>query len=150
MPSSQFGQALQGHGFKLTRARRAVLQVLGATAQHLKIAEVHQRARQIDPRVSLASVYRTMDLLARLHLVQDVHMEHRHRHYARLSDDHGHHLICSRCGLVVEFSDCQAEVLARLLARRTHFRIDGHHLEFFGRCPRCRRETQTGRLDVRP
>jgi Fur family ferric uptake transcriptional regulator len=138
MPRDDLQQALHKNGLRLTRSRAAVLQVLTASSEHLKIAEVHRRAREIDGRVGLASVYRTMDLLARLNLVKHVHMDHRHRHYARLSDDHGHHVICNGCGLVVEFNDCQLEGLTRTLARRTKFRIEGHCVEFFGQCSKCR------------
>jgi len=140
MPRSELTQALHDQGLRLTRSRRAVLQVLSASSEHLKVAEVHRRARMIDPQVGLASVYRTMDLLEQLHLVKHVHMEHRHRHYARITEHHGHHLVCNGCGLVVEFSDCQLERLTRTLARRTKFQIEGHCVEFFGRCRKCRRQ----------
>jgi Fur family ferric uptake transcriptional regulator len=138
MPRDDLQQALHKNGLRLTRSRAAVLQVLTASSEHLKIAEVHRRAREIDGRVGLASVYRTMDLLARLNLVKHVHMDHRHRHYARLSEHHGHHVICNGCGLVVEFNDCRLEGLTRTLARRTKFRIEGHCVEFFGQCSKCR------------
>ena len=138
MPITQLKQALLDRGLKLTRPRLAVLEVLAGSTEHLKVAEVHRRARQIDGRIGLASVYRTMELLARLRLVKDVHVEHRHRHYARIREHHGHHLVCNGCGLVVEFSDCQLERLTRTLARRTKFRIEGHCMEFFGRCRECR------------
>ena len=131
-------QTLHRHGLKLTRSRMAVLEVLATTTEHLKVADVHRRARMFDPQVGLASVYRTMDLLERLHLVKHVHVEHRHRHYARITEHHGHHLVCNGCGLVVEFNDCQLERLTRTLARRTKFRIEGHCVEFFGQCRKCR------------
>ena len=143
MRTSELQQELQNQGLKLTRSRLAVLQVLVATSEHLKVAEVHRRAREIDGRVGLASVYRTMDLLARLRLVKHVHVEHRHRHYARISERHGHHLVCNGCGLVVEFNDCQLERMTRTLARRTKFRIEGHCMDFFGRCQGCSRQTKT-------
>jgi len=106
MHTAELTQALQKQGLKLTRSRKAVLEVLATTTEHLKVAEVHRRARAFDPRVGLASVYRTMDLLARLNLVKHIHMEHRHRHYAPLKEHHGHHLVCNSCGLIAEFSDC--------------------------------------------
>ena len=80
-----------------------------------------------------------MHLLARLELVRHVRVNHRHRHYAPAVDGHGHHLVCNGCGRIVEFSDCQVERLARTLARRTRFLIESHSLEFYGRCPDCRR-----------
>src|SRR3990167_2695546 len=107
MQAAELKKALHDQGLKLTRSRLTVLQVLAATSAHLKVAEVHRRAREIDGRIGLASVYRTMELLARLRLVKDVHVEPRPRHYARIREHHGHHLVCNGCGLVVEFSDCQ-------------------------------------------
>jgi Fur family ferric uptake transcriptional regulator len=147
MLDSKLRQALRTQGLKLTSSRKAVLEVLATTSEHLKVAEVHRRARTIDPRVGLASVYRTMDLLERLRLIKHVHMEHRHRHYASITEEHSHHLVCTGCGLAVEFNDCRLEKLERAIARRTDFEIDGHCMEFFGRCQKCR--THAGGLSVR-
>ena len=141
MSAERIAKALQDRGVKLTRGRLAVLQVLTDTSEHLKIAEVHRRALRIDDRIGLASVYRTMDILARLNLVKHVHMDHRHRHYARTTEGHCHHLVCRSCGVVVEFSDCRVDGLVRLLSRRTKFRIEGHCMDFFGQCPDCRGRT---------
>lgn len=138
MPALRLRHALRRQGFKLTRSRLVILQVLADAPDHLKVAEVHRRARAIDSQVGLASVYRTMELLDRLGLVRRVHVGHRHRHYAPAADGHGHHLVCRGCGRVVEFSDCQVERLARTLARRTRFLIEGHSIELYGRCPDCR------------
>lgn len=143
MHTAELKQTLHDRGLRLTRSRMAVLQVLGATGEHLKVAEVHRRARQIDDRIGLASVYRTMGLLAEMGLVKNVHVEQRHRRYAQITNGHAHHLVCTGCGLVQEFSDCPADELARTLARRMKFRIEGHCMEFFGRCAKCRQQSPT-------
>jgi Fur family transcriptional regulator, ferric uptake regulator len=143
-------RAFQAQGLKLTHSRLAVWRVLTNTTEHLKVAEVHRRARRIDSSIGLASVYRTMDLLERLQLVKHVHLDHRHRHYATATDGHCHHLACRTCGVVVEFSDCQADAMVRVLARRTKFRIEGHCMDFVGQCPAClRRSARTSRSSVR-
>jgi Fe2+ or Zn2+ uptake regulation protein len=146
MTPHRLDTALKQRGFKLTRSRQAILQVIAEAPDHLKVAEVHRRALALDPAIGLASVYRTMELLERLGLVRHVHMNHRHRHYAPAADGHSHHLVCNDCGRVVEFSDCQVERLAKLLARRTHFVIEGHSVELYGRCPDCRRATRRGEV----
>jgi Fur family ferric uptake transcriptional regulator len=143
MTDTRLARALQIEGLKLTRSRLAVLQVLSDTSEHLKVAEVYRRARGIEPRIGLASVYRTMGLLARLRLVKHIHIDHRHRHYAPTLDGHCHHLVCRTCGRVVEFSDCGVEGIARLLTLRTRFRIEGHCMDFFGQCPECWRGERT-------
>jgi Fur family ferric uptake transcriptional regulator len=138
MPVTRLTRSLQTQGLRLTRARLAVCRVLTETTEHLKVAEVHRRARRIDGRIGLASVYRAMDVLERLKLVRHVHVDHRHRYYATAADGHCHHLVvCRTCGVVVEFSDCQADAMVRVLARRTKFRIEGHSMDFFGQCPAC-------------
>jgi Fur family ferric uptake transcriptional regulator len=149
MAATRLAQALQIEGLKLTRSRLAVLQVLSDASEHLKVAEVHRRARHIEPHIGLASVYRTMGLLARLRLVTHIRMDHRHRHYTPTPEGHCHHLVCRTCGRVVEFSDCGMENLTRLLSRRTRFRIEGHYMDFFGQCPGCRRETRNGKTSRR-
>jgi len=137
MPVTRLTRALQVQGLRLTRARLAVCRVLAEATEHLKVAEVHRRARRIDGRIGLASVYRTMGVLERLTLVKHVHMDHRHRHYATATEGHCHHLVCRTCGVVVEFSDCQADAMVKVLVRRTKFRIEGHSMDFFGQCPAC-------------
>ena len=143
MSESSLRHTLESNGVKITRARSAILRVLSATSEHLTVAEVYRRVRRIDRRVGLASVYRTMELLARMGLVKHVHLDHRHRHYASITADHRHHLVCTSCGLAVEFNDCRLEALERVIARRTHFRIDGHCVEFFGQCRKCRTRPST-------
>jgi Fur family ferric uptake transcriptional regulator len=144
MNTRRSSHTLQQQGLRLTRARRAILQVLADASDHLKVAEVHRRALGIEPKIGLASVYRTLELLARLGLVHDIHMNHRHRHYAAIRRDHGHHLVCNGCGRVIEFADCDVEGLARRLARRTKFTIEGHSVELFGRCPDCQPRRKDG------
>jgi Fe2+ or Zn2+ uptake regulation protein len=139
VPTTALQRAFRAQGLRLTQARQAVLQVVGAAGAHLQVAEVHRRALRVSPGIGLASVYRTIDLLDRLGLVKRVHVGHRHRHYAPATEGHGHHLVCNGCGRVVEFSDCQVERLAKTLARRTRFMIEGHSIELYGRCPDCRR-----------
>jgi Fur family ferric uptake transcriptional regulator len=143
MAATRLARALQIEGLKLTRSRLAVIQVLSDASEHLKVAEVHRRARRIEPRIGLASVYRTMGLLARLRLVKHIHMDHRHRHYAPTVDGHCHHLVCRTCGRVVEFSDCGVEGITRVLSLRTRFRIEGPCMDFFGQCPECWRDGKT-------
>jgi Fur family transcriptional regulator, ferric uptake regulator len=149
MATTRLAQALRIEGLKLTRSRLAVLRVLSDASEHLKVAEVHRRARHLEPRIGLASVYRTMGLLARLRLVTHIHMDHRHRHYTSITEGHCHHLVCRTCGRVVEFSDCGVENLSRLLSRRTRFRIEGHYMDFFGECPGCRRGARIGKTSRR-
>jgi Fe2+ or Zn2+ uptake regulation protein len=145
MAANTLQRAFRAQGLRLTQPRRAIFQIVATSGEHLQVAEVHRRASRLAPGIGLASVYRTIDLLNRLGLVKRVHVDHRHRHYASATEDHGHHLVCNGCGRVVEFSDCQVERLAKILARRTRFVIEGHSIELYGRCPDCRTSNRRSR-----
>lgn len=122
---------------KLTRPRQAVLDVIAEAGRHLTPAEVYEKARARYPRIGLTTVYRTLDLLVELGYVQRVHLEQGCHSYASIGQPHGHHLVCSSCGRVVEFEDCDLDPLIEALQRKTGYKVDVHVLELMGRCPAC-------------
>ena len=128
---------LRHRGLRCTAQRLAVLRVLDETPYHLSAAEVLGAVRQALPQVGLATVYRTLELLADLGLVARVHLEDGCHRYTAASSGHRHQLICSECGLVVEFGECALGGLTETLARRTDFAIEGHWLQLYGRCRDC-------------
>lgn len=129
--------------YKLTRPRQAILDVITEASGHLSPAVIHARARERCPRLGLATVYRTLDLLVELGCIQRVHGEDGCHSYAAALRPHGHHLVCSRCGRAEEFADCDLDDLVQELQSRTGYRIDGHLLELFGRCPTCQQQGGT-------
>lgn len=134
---TQLGHALNERGYKLTTPRRAVLDVVADMRQSLSPAEIYQRAHRRYPRLGLVTVYRTLDILVQAGVVRRVHLEDGCHGYALVQAEHGHHLICSSCNQVVEFEECDLDGLLKNVARKTGFRIEGHWLEVFGRCPKC-------------
>lgn len=123
---------------RLTRARRAVLRVLERDrGRRLTAQELHRRARAIQPRIGLATVYRTLSALAEDGVVDVVSTDAREAAYRLCSPGHHHHLICNRCGTVVEIEECDLSSLERALARRYRFRIDEHAITVRGLCARC-------------
>ena len=129
---------LRRHGYRLTPQRRAVLETIAGTEEHLTPADIHGRARRDCAGVGLVTVYRTLDVLTRLGLVCEVRTEDGHRSYLLTRPlEHHHHLVCSSCGKVVDFTECDLSELEERLSQRTGFRIDGHVLEFSGHCPSC-------------
>ncbi|MDY6918182.1 MAG: Fur family transcriptional regulator [Chloroflexota bacterium] len=130
--------AFRQRGYKVTPQRRAVLQVIADCDGHLTPGDIHKRVCEEHPGVGLVTVYRTLDILAEMGLICEVHPDDRRRSYLlRRPDEHHHHLICSTCGRVVDFTGCQLEELEKKLCRETGFSIEGHLLEFVGRCPSC-------------
>lgn len=109
--------------------------VVGRTT-HPSVAAVYAEVRRRFPGLSPATVYATLDLFARLGLVQEVSGPV--RRYDGRSGTHIN-LVCTRCGRVIDLADEQLEPLQRRAAARTRFRVSGVRFELHGLCPRCRR-----------
>ena len=137
LDAAQLGQALGERGYKLTAPRRAVLDVIAAMRQSLSPAEIYTRAHRRYPRLGLVTVYRTLDILVEAGVLRRVHRDDGCHGYALSQAEHGHHLICSSCNQVIEFQECDLDGLLKSIAHKTGFRIEGHWLEVFGRCPKC-------------
>lgn len=136
--SSSIDERLRQAGYRLTRPRRAVVEVLDGAGGWLSPEQVHERARCLCPSLGLVTVYRTLDVLVALGAIRRLHLDHGCHGYVRSELDHGHHLVCRDCDQVVEFPG--SEDLAPLLkqvAARTGYRVEGHMLELIGLCPRC-------------
>lgn len=131
-------RVLSRHGYKLTPQRLAVLDVISRSGEHLTPAAIYNKVR---PGVGLTSVYRTLDILTRLKLIDRVHLGAGCRSYAVRGEGHRHNLICTQCGRVVEFEGCELDELTRRLSRKTGFQIQGHLLQFVGRCRDCQKKT---------
>jgi Fur family ferric uptake transcriptional regulator len=134
---------LRKNGYKITPQRRTVMQAIIGSHEHLTPAALHQRVHREHPSVGLVTVYRTLEILAGLGLICETHAGGSCRSYLmRRPSEHHHHLICSDCGRVIDFTDCDLGKLEKRLAAETSFKINGHLLEFLGQCRRCRKEAE--------
>lgn len=131
---------LSHNGFKLTAQRRAVLSAIVNSHEHLTPAEVHKLAIRENPNVGLVTVYRTLDVLSEMGLICRVHRGGRSRSYTLAPVGHHHHLICTVCGSVTDFTNCDLSELEKKLSQETGFEIEGHLLEFSGHCRNCQRK----------
>jgi len=141
----EVGAILRRHGYKLTWQRRVVIEAITASQSSLTPAILYAKVRQGHPNIGLVTIYRTLEILAELELVCELHGGGAcHRYTIGQSEQHHHHhLICSGCSLVTDFTRHNLSVLEQRLARQSRFRIDGHLLEFFGLCSACQ-EKQSG------
>lgn len=131
---------LREHGHRLTPQRLAIMQILAEEGRHLSPAEIYQRAVQRLPGLTEATVYRTLDFLARNGLVLVAHIGDGRLVYEVAGHNH-HHLICHECGGTVEIEHELLESLYDRLRDQTGFQIDHWHVTFFGLCPRCAKES---------
>ena len=131
---------LRQHGYKLTPQRRSVIRTIASTQDHLTPAAIYQKVHQDQPSIGLATIYRTLDILAKLELICELHAGGSCHSYTISASGHHHHLICSNCGVVIDFAGYDLGEMQEKLSRGTGFRIDGHLLEFIGLCPACQKE----------
>jgi Fur family ferric uptake transcriptional regulator len=128
--------ALAEAGFRSGGARRQVLELLGGESCALTALEIDRRL----PRVGRASVYRTLELLDELGLVQKVDLGGEAAGYERVEPGghHHHHMVCERCGRVVTFEDEPLERAIVALERRRDFNVSSHEVTLRGQCASCR------------
>ncbi len=131
---------LRQHGYKLTPQRRVVIRTIISSYDHLTPAAIYDKVHQDYPDIGLVTVYRTLEILARLGLICELHAGDSCRSYTISASGHHHHLICSNCGRVVDFPGFELGEVEQNLSQETGFRIDGHLLEFIGLCQTCQKE----------
>lgn len=133
---------LRDGGYRLTQQRRAILKVIIRRQDHLTPAEIHKEVCEECPGIGLVTIYRTLDVLAEMGLICEVHAKGSCRSYLfRRPSEHHHHMICADCGKVIDFVNCDLNELEQRLAQETGFRTEGHLLEFFGCCLECQQVT---------
>lgn len=126
-------------GLKFTRQRELIAEVFFSSQGHLKVEDLLDRVRAQDPQVSLATVYRTMKLLTECGLASPHQFGDGHTRYEPSDgqEQHHDHMICKRCGLIVEFCNPHIEELQELIAAEKGFMVTEHKMELYGLCARC-------------
>lgn len=136
-------RSLVRHGYRLTSARDAILRALAESGGHITADDLVALVHRDAAGVGRMTVYRTLDLLQQLGLVQPVYQGTGAAHYILLMNGHHHHLKCSTCDRIIEFDDCVVGDLIEALKQRFDFEIWGHVLEVHGLCSDCR-QTREG------
>jgi Fur family transcriptional regulator, ferric uptake regulator len=133
-------QTLRQKGIRLTRQRRVILQVMDAAEQHLDVDQILARAQKIDSGVHLVTVYRTIDLLKKHGLIDELDLLHLRgdRHYYETHGPRDHiHVACLRCGKVREFESRLYEQLKEQIARDVGMQVTVSRTEVGGICNDC-------------
>jgi Fur family transcriptional regulator, peroxide stress response regulator len=126
----------QGGGRALTPQRRAVLEVVLASGEHLTANEIFEAARRRLPAISFATVYNSLKYLKEAGLVREINFGKASSRYDRETGRHDHAL-CSRCGRLVDFDLPETPQMLRAAARRSRFKPESIHLTLVGVCPDC-------------
>ena len=119
-------------GMKMTEQRRVIAEVLLESEDHPDVEQVYARSVKIDPRISIATVYRTVRLFEEAGLLDRLDFGDGRARYEQTSDDHHDHLIDVKSGEIIEFHDEEVESLQLQVARRLGYKLVGHRMELFG------------------
>ena len=139
--SGNWYEILQRNGCRLTLPRRAVVETMKRNMHTLTPFEVFDAAREQCPGLGLVSVYRTLEKLEQLGLVQRVHQTKGCQAFVRTGDGHQHLLVCQNCGKAVLFEGDQLDPLFNSISKATGFQIESHWLQVFGLCKTCRSDS---------
>ncbi len=143
----RWGHKLRHHGYKCTATREIILEILNSTDDHLSPEDIYMVAHKNYPNIGLTTVYRTLDMLVKLGMVQKFDFGDGRSRY-ELSEDQGHkkhhhHLICIKCGKILDYSEFIEEELGLLkkieekLGEKYQFKINDHIMQFNGVCDQC-------------
>ena len=138
-------QAVASRGIRMTRQRRVILQVMDDAEQHLDVDQILERAQRIDAGVHLVTVYRTIDLLKKEGLIDELDLLHLRgdRHYYEAHGPRDHiHVACLRCGKVREFESRLYEQLKNQIARDFNMKVTVSRTEVGGYCAECLQELE--------
>ncbi len=128
---------LRTRGYRLTSARVQVTRILCDAQGYVGAYEIYNTLKQQGINVGVASVYRVLELLCQLNLVQREEFGAGGEKFRLSQKGHTHQLICSECGVAREFGNCGILPLAQDLESTSGFKIHEHWLRFFGLCPNC-------------
>ncbi len=119
-------------GMRMTDQRRVVARVLSQAHDHPDVEELYRRAHEVDPHISIATVYRTVRLFEEAGIIARHDFRDGRSRYEEAPDHHHDHLIDMKTGAVVEFMDDEIERLQAAIARRLGYKLVDHRLELYG------------------
>jgi Fe2+ or Zn2+ uptake regulation protein len=137
LDADQITRAFAERGLRLTRQRRAVLDAVVESSSSVSPLEVFDAARLRCPELGLTTVYRTLEILGEIGALRRVHGRKHCEAFVPAGAAHGHTVVCSSCGRVTEFTECDMRAVADAAAQQTGYRITEHFLQLSGICGLC-------------
>ena len=119
-------------GLKMTGHRRVIARILSESHDHPDVELLHQRASKLDPRIGLATVYRTVRLFEDAGIIEKHDFGEGRARYEEIREEHHDHLIDLKSGKVIEFSNQEIERLQRVIAEKLGYKLVEHRLELYG------------------
>jgi len=132
-------EALRNKGYKATPQRIAICRIALNSGKHPSTQEVYDEVKKIHPTVSLATVYKTLEVLRDLDLVQELNFPRGQARFDSYMKPHIN-LICAKCGNITDLDDCTAEEITKKVAATTKFKPNGQRIDVYGNCQKCRNQ----------
>jgi Fur family transcriptional regulator, ferric uptake regulator len=118
-------------GLRMTEQRKIIARVIEESSDHPDVEELYRRASRVDPRISIATVYRTVKLLEDVEIISRHDFRDGRSRYEASTEDHHDHLIDLKSGDVIEFTSSEIEKLQEKIARKLGYRLIDHRLELY-------------------
>ncbi len=131
-------EILREKGYKLTPQRIMVLDTLHEAEEHITAPEIYARVRVKYPGINKSTVYRTLELLKEMDLVAETELGGERLYYHHAEKGRHHHLVCQRCGKIIDLDENLLFPLRDALRQEYRFEADLRHLALFGHCLRCK------------
>ncbi len=136
MNSFDFISKLKREGFRITSARRALVEMFFDNKKPITIHQITEFLKKKNVIVNKTTIYRELDFLAKYGFIHELQIANNIVHYELLDQDHHHHLICNNCGNIEDISFSEKNLIHDV-AMKSKFTVERHHLEFFGLCVNC-------------
>lgn len=137
---------LSSAGLRFTQQRTLLLEIIRRGGGHMDAYELYKQARERQPRLSLSTVYRTLQKFKELGLVDEVHFDEAHHHYEVKPPSKHHHLVCLGCGRVIEFHYPLSRRVKRSVSEAKDFDIVSTEIRMTGYCYRCSQKERRAKI----
>ena len=131
-------EELQARGMRVTPQRAIIFEAIEKLEGHVTAEDIYQEVQKINPYISVATVYRTLELLQELKLITPSNLGHNQTYFALKNHGPHHHLVCLECLQVEEFSDELFDPVRARLEEQYGFKVYTDHMSIFGICKECR------------
>ena len=131
---------MRATGMRVTNQRSLIMEIIRQGKGHLDADEIYRRAREKETRLSLSTVYRTLQRFKKIGLVEELHFNEDHHHYEIKPTTEHHHMLCLGCGKVIEFQQPLSHYVTKNVAEDKDFDIVETEVRMTGYCAKCRQK----------
>ncbi len=137
MISSSIKNAIKNNGYRLTKARSAIIEIFCISHEPINAQRIQKKLDELQILVNKTTVYRELNFLINQSIIQTVQLTPDTTSYELLSRKHHHHLVCNKCGRIEDVI-LENEPFLEEVKKQTSFKLDSHSLEFYGQCIQCK------------